>query len=347
MEMRILIQVSHPAHVHFYKNFIEYCQKQNVTTQVIARDKDITVDLLNKYNIEHEVIFNPSDVEPVGITGQIKYEFKTLQQTINFSPDVITSIGGTAASHISSITSAKSVVFTDSEAAKVQNIVTVPFADTIITPRRYSDDYGDKHIRYDGYHELAYLHPNNFEPSKGKLQEKGVNFEEPFFVVRFIAWGAQHDIGQKGLSIDEKRMLISNLSSHGNVYITSESELPEEFEPYRQPIPPHLMHDLLAEADLFVGDSQTMATEAAVLGTPAVRSNSFARKNDMSNFVELEEKYNLLYSTPDSDEAIEKIQELLDQPNLQSTWDKRRDRLLEDKIDVTEFMIDTILSENT
>ena len=43
-----------------------------------------------------------------------------------------------------------------------------------------------------------------------------------------------------------------------------------------------------------MGDSQTMATEAALLGTPAIRSNSFVGENDMTNFKVLENNYGLL-----------------------------------------------------
>ena len=42
---------------------------------------------------------------------------------------------------------------------------------------------------------------------------------------------------------------------------------------------------------MVVADTQTIVTEAAVLGTPAIRYNSFAGENDMGNFVELEQKY--------------------------------------------------------
>jgi predicted glycosyltransferase len=39
-----------------------------------------------------------------------------------------------------------------------------------------------------------------------------------------------------------------------------------------------------------------MTTEAAVLGTPAIRCNSFVGKRDMGNFIELEKKYGLIFN---------------------------------------------------
>ena len=84
---------------------------------------------------------------------------------------------------------------------------------------------------------------------------------------------------------------------------------------------------------------QTMATEAAVLGVPAVRCNSFVGKNDMGNFRELEERYKLIfnYSTPEA--AVAKSVELIKTPGLKAAWEDKRRRLLRGKIDVTAFMV--------
>ncbi|GAJ15763.1 unnamed protein product [marine sediment metagenome] len=83
-----------------------------------------------------------------------------------------------------------------------------------------------------------------------------------------------------------------------------------------------------------------MATEAAILGTPSVYMSSLS--NTMGNFVELEQKYDLIYSFREPDKAIQKATELLQQPDLKKQWAKKRQRLLSDKIDVTQFMVDLI-----
>jgi predicted glycosyltransferase len=149
-------------------------------------------------------------------------------------------------------------------------------------------------------------------------------------------------VSHKGFSKAAKTELVSALAEQGEVYITSESELPPEFEPYRLPIPPEEIHHLLYYANLYIGDSQTMATEAAVLGTPSIRSNTFAGDDDMGNFVYLEDRYGLLRSTDDEDEAIDTAQRWIDDPSLQSKWDERRQKLLDDTIDVTEYILEQI-----
>ena len=82
-----------------------------------------------------------------------------------------------------------------------------------------------------------------------------------------------------------------------------------------------------------------MTTEASILGTPAIRCNSFVGKNDMGNFNEIEKKYGLIFNYDDPDKAIDKAVELVQKPNLEEEWKKKREKLLKEKIDVTSFMV--------
>jgi predicted glycosyltransferase len=90
---------------------------------------------------------------------------------------------------------------------------------------------------------------------------------------------------------------------------------------------------------MFLGDSQTMTSEAAILGTPALKCNTFAGKLSVPN--ELEEKYGLCYSyQPNAfDQFMNKAKELSETPNLKEAWAEKRQKFLNDKIDVTAFMV--------
>jgi predicted glycosyltransferase len=99
------------------------------------------------------------------------------------------------------------------------------------------------------------------------------------------------------------------------------------------------MHDVLYYAKMLVGDSQTMTTEAALLGTPAIRCNTFVGEHDMGNFIELEQKYGLIFNYDSPAKGIEKALELVGQPGLKAEWARKRERLVNDKIDVTAFMV--------
>lgn len=345
--MRVLIKISHPAHVHFYKYFIKEMTSKGHEIKVLTTPKKSAIDLLKHYDFSYDTYQLDGKIDFLKIREQLKLNFETLKIAKKFNADILTAIGGTSIAHASRFLKSKSIIFADSERADLQNKITYPFADRIYTPDCYRDNIGSKQVRYPGYHELAYLHPNRFTPNSNVLDYLDATKDEKIIILRFIAWKAVHDVGQYGFSLEQKRTLVNELSEYGTVYITSESKLPDEFEEYRLTIPIHQIHDLLYYADLYMGDSQTMATEAAVLGTPSIRSNSFAGKNDMGNFIELQDRYGLMYSTPFADQAIKKALKWIRDPMLKKKWNKKREKLLSDKIDVSKFLIDTILKEGS
>lgn len=338
--MRILVDIGHPAHVHFFKNFIWEMEARGHEVFVITSDKDVTLDLLDKYNFTYE-LYGKSSNNFIGYLNQlIRGEFKTYKTQQKHDIDIIVGIPNEFGAHVSKITKAKSISFTDSEPATLSNFVTFPFIDVICTPSCFNKNIGRKQIRYNGYHELAYLHPNRFEPDPAVLDELGLSKEDNIIIVRFVAWAASHDIGQHG--IQNKIEFVKELEKYGHVLITAESKLDPELEKYRIKISPEKMHDVLFYAKMLIGDSQTMTTEAAMLGTPAIRCNSFVGENDMGNFIELEQKYNLIFNYSDPDKALKKAVELIQKPNLKEDWEIKRDQLLKDKIDVTAFMVNFI-----
>ena len=217
-----------------------------------------------------------------------------------------------------------------------------PFADKIVCPEVCRQGkFKDKCITYSGYHELAYLHPDNFEPNK-KLVEKYIEMSKPYFLIRFAKLTAHHDTNIRGLSNALAIKLISKLEKYGTVYITSERSLEKDLEKYRISIDPIDIHHVIAFSTLYIGDSQTMAAEAGVLGTPFIRYNDFSGR--ISYLDELENKYQLGYSlSPDyPNKLLEKVDEILQIPNYQQVQIDRRNLMLSEKINVATFLTNLI-----
>jgi hypothetical protein len=341
--MRVVVTIQHPAHVHFYRPVLEELRADGHEVHVFVREKDVALGLLEAYDIPHTVLAGQPASRFTLPAVQAAYEYRLLRAARELRPDVMTAIGGVAVSHVAPLVGARSVVFIDNEGVASTQL-TAPFAHAVCTPTWFAEDLGSGHRRYDGFHELAYLHPDRFDPDPDRLRAAGVDPHEPYFVLRFVAWQAHHDVGQHGLSSSARGALVDLLEEHGSVYVTAEGGLPPAFEPYRLPVEPHRVHDLLAFADCYVGDSQTMATEAALLATPAVRANSFAGEDDMTNFRELQ-RAGLAYSYADEERAIERVRTLVEAPTPAGTWRRRRDAFLADKVDVTGFVRDVLLEE--
>ncbi|QLG64329.1 DUF354 domain-containing protein [Halorarum salinum] len=340
--MRALFDVSHPAHVHLFRHAIRELEADGHRVHVTSREKDVTTDLLDAAGIDHTVLSSHRGTLPGLAAEWTVREARTLTTAARFRPDVVVSHLNPPAVHAARLVGSPSIVFADSEPVRVPVHLACPLASVVCTPRSFSKDLGRSHRCYDGFHELAYLHPDRFEPDRGILEASGVDPDARYFVLRFVSWEAHHDVGEGGLSLEAKRELVARLSEHGEVYVSSESELPPEFEPYRLPVPPEAIHSLLHFADLYVGDSQTMATEAGLLATPAVRSNSFVGDGDMTNFRVLDDEYGLVRSVADEERAVEKARSLATDPEADARWRRRLDRFLEEAVDVTGFMLDLI-----
>ena len=117
------------------------------------------------------------------------------------------------------------------------------------------------------------------------------------------------------------------------------ANLEPELKEYQMPVSPEKGHSLLAFATMLLGDSQTMMSEAAVLGIPSLRCNSFAGR--IAYLEEEEKRYGLTYAfLPEQfNQLKQKLSELLNTPNLRDEFQKRRQKLLNDKIDVSAFML--------
>ena len=222
-----------------------------------------------------------------------------------------------------------------------------PLSDVVFTPDCIQRK--TKHaVYYAGTHELAYLHPNRFSPDPSVLRHAGLANGERFFIMRFVALKGHHDVGQQGLTLEQKKALVELLKQHGRVIITSERTIEPEFEQYRLPVPPEEIHSLMAYSSMFLGDSQTMTSEAAILGVPALKCNTFAGRLSVPNM--LEQKYNLCYAYQPTqfDEMYHHIEQLLalDPEVLKTEWQSKRQRMLQDMIDPTEFFIKYIESQN-
>lgn len=337
--MRILIDIGHPAHVHYYRNLAKELEFRGHKITWTVKDKSVAKKLLDCYGFKYITLPAKTDGLIAKTLKQVQYDFKLLNICRKEKIDLAIGTSVTIA-HISRISKVKSIVFDDDD-DDVQPFVTRyvnPYADTLISPdvllnkRRRTNT-----IFYPGYHELAYLHPLRFKPDHSVLDEFGMKDRESFFILRFNAFKAHHDFGVKGLSIQQKLELIKILKPLGRIFITTEREIEPELKEYQIEIEPQKMHSLMAFATLFIGDSQTMSSEAAMLGVPSLRCNSFAGR--ISYLEEQEKKYGLTFAfLPEQfNLMVLKLNELISYPNLKEEWQQKRLKMLGDKIDVTSF----------
>lgn len=360
--MNILIQLSHPAHFHLYKNAIHNFHKDGHKVFVLIKTKDILESLLQNAGIEyHNILPVAHRNSKLGILwDMIVRDWRILRFCKKYAIDILS--GSTPeVAHVAWLLKLEAVNTTEDDAAVIGAVVKAiqPFVNSMLAPIPCEMGNIEKHtVHYPSYHELAYLHPNHFRMDKKVVESYGIDTKKTFFIIRFSSLNAYHDGGIRGINTEIAQRLIDILSPHGQIYITSERELEPQFEPYRIRINPLDMHHVMAFASLYIGDSQTMAAEAGVLGTPFVRFNDFVGR--IGYLRELEDVYQLgygIHATPLTEESTirrndgslqpsgvealyEAVNTLVAMPaeERRVLYAARREKMLSEKIDYAKFL---------
>lgn len=335
--MKILIDIGHPAHVHYFRNFIKIMEAKGHTFFVSARNRSIIHYLLKKYNIT----FWSRGKGRNNILGKMFYmleaDIKLFQKSVQFKPDIFISFASPYAAQVAWITRKPHIVLDDTEHTRFAPFFYKPFSKIILNPSCYQKQMGIKQFRFNSFTELFYLHKNYYSPDPEVLKLLGLFNNEKYVLLRFGSWKALHDISHHGLDLNTKNKLVNLLEKRGfRVFISDEAENTEpNFIKYLIKIPPEYIHDVLFYAELFVSEGGTMASEAAILGTPVVYVNSLP----LMGYLQEEQKQGLLFPFSSSDGIIEKVEELLSYSNLKEICQTRKQNLLAGKIDPTAFLV--------
>ncbi len=333
--MRILIDILHPAHVHFFRHFRTEIIGRGHEVVVTARAKDVAVDLLDEFSIPHEVL--SVQQSGFGLAGELATRTTRLvHRARRYRPTVLTGIMGPSIALAGKMLRIPTVVFYDTEFASRTNRFVYPLSSYVCTPDSYNAPVRGNHVTYPGYHELAYLHPDRFSPDRGRLAAFDLEPDENYSVVRFVSWEASHDTGEVALTPHQKHRIVKELGRYGTVLVSSESPLPSDLTENALRGPASDIHHLMAFARVVVGESATMSSEAAVVGTPAV----FIATTGRGYTDDQERRYGLVRSfTPQDFEAA--LPAAVEMAQMPREWRvERRTQLLSDKIDVTSWMID-------
>lgn len=341
--MNFLFYLVHPAKFQFHKVQINKLKEKGHRVDVVINTKDILEDLVKEEGWEYTNIF-PGSRKIKGVHVYIAAGISLLLSIYRLwkyargkKYDLFI---GDALVYLGRLRGIPALYPTDDVLAAVpeQRTWFIP-ANYIIAPVITDiGKYKTKKIAYKGYKALAHLHPNHFTPDVNKLNSE-LRSGEAYFLVRCTGFGATHDLNKTGISDDLLLKLEKLLIPHGRLYITSERALPEQLNKYKLSIKKNDIAHYIAFAKIFIGDSTTMSTEAAVLGTPSIEFDEYFY--EIEQMIELEQKYNLIhcFRTNQQQEMLSKVEELLLLKDLDEIYKKRRQVLLDETIDVSSFLI--------
>ncbi len=333
--MNILFDLQHPAHLHFFRPVIQRLKEEGHNLLITGRDKDILVQLADNFNIRIDVFgCAKKGVFHLG-KELVQRQWRLLKRIREFKPDVMMAVAGTFVSLPGKLRNIPTYIFYDTEHATISNILAYPFAKCVYVPQCYRKKIRWTHERYNGYHEIAYLHPNHFKPDISVLDEVGVAPGDRFTIVRFVGWGAGHDIGLSGLTPENKIRAVRELNAHGPVFISCEGQLPGELEEFRLKLDVTRIHSLMAHASLIFGESATMASEGAVMGVPGIYIDPVGR----GYTDEQEHQYGIVFNFThkQQDQAIQKGVSILSHYRKEK-WRAIGSKIIREKIDVSDMI---------
>ena len=338
----IIIHIGHPAHLHLFRYPIQEWRNKGIDVRLALRDKDITVELAQKLGLTGKTISKAGKGLFSGLVEIFRQDFDLLKLVRNH-PGVL--IGSSIAiAHVGRLQRLPSLICNedDLDVLRMIGLLSFPFCTAIACPTVVRmGPYESKILRYPSYHELYYLHPNRFKPNPQVINDMGLDSAEPYAIIRLSALSAHHDKGISGVKIELLRRIINLLDGKIRLFISSECALADEFEPYRYLIAPEKIHDALMFADFFIGDSQTMTAEAAVLGTPSFRLNSFVGR---ISYLEELERYGLAFGFKPGQEndLIKHLDWCISLKDRGMLFDARRKRMLQEKIDPLKYFVKVV-----
>jgi hypothetical protein len=318
--LKILVGIGHQADVHFFRHFIAEMKGRGHEVFVVAREKEITCYLLKHFRIPfYHVSVHQGSVGRKIVDYFIRW-FRTYRLCRKIRPDIALGVGDFYLPQVGSVLGFTSVVITDTEAAFFDSFLTFPFASHVLVPTCYQKKIRRKVIKYNSYNALAYLGDDHFVPDKGIYRRLGLEPGQRYVVLRFVGKTAVHDFGSRSIGYETRLRAVRAFSKYGQVFISSEKELSGELKAWQLPCAPEDIHHVIYYADLLFGDSATMASEAACLGTPAI----FVDDQGRGYTDEQERKYGLVFnfgtSAAEQGKAVDRAVEI-----LKGVWGSREE----------------------
>lgn len=342
--MRLLFDILHPTHVHIFRNLIAEVEARGHQVLITMREKDVARALLDQYGLPYEVVSKQRSGPGLALEF-VERGARLWGAARRFEPHFLVGCMGPSIASVGRLRRvltrdrARIVVFYDTEMATLTNSFVYPLADYVCTADCYQAEVNGNHITYPSYQQLAYLHPRRFTPDPEVVRKLGVEPDSRYFLVRFVSYQASHDLGVHSIPLEKKLALVRALLPHGRVLVSSETDVPAELHPYVLELPARDMHHVLAFATLLVGESATMASEAACLGVKAVYISPHGRgyTDDQQQRYGLVENFTRERFGSD---WVTAVAALAADPELRARSTAARERLLSEKSDVTAWMLE-------
>ncbi len=255
--MRVLIDLCHPADVHFFRAVAQRLDAEGHEVVYTARDKDVVLPLCNEFGMLHHVVGGHHN-SLAGKGWELLYRSGELAKLAKKKGiDVLTGFGNPYIVIASRLCQKPSLFITDTEGSGFTNWIGL-CATATLTQKWFGPLHGKRHTQACWFKELAYI---DMIP-KSKLKQE-------YVLIRKVAWTASHDHSHHGLGSIQP--IVDDLEKV-KICLIKEGNRKDSVQKTKRNA--RLFHELLAGATVVISEGATTAAESALLGIPTIYVNT-------------------------------------------------------------------------
>jgi uncharacterized protein len=335
--MKILIDVSHPAHVNLYKNFITILDNEGIECFVSVLDRGKVVRIAER-ELRGKRLFITgkhkgnlwSIIFEANILKFIKLVLLIIKEkpTVGFGTGYI--LGGAM-----SLFNKRSYQFDDDPERTWVVFLEKHLSTQVFFPPIVNAIKDRKITVFHALKEWSYLSPKYFIPNSDALNEFDLEAKEYIFI-REVSSGSVNYMGQaEGLILSVANKIPSNykviLSLENKSLI---AKYPSHWIVLNEPV--NDIHSLIFYSKVLVSSGDSMAREGAMLGVPSIYCGFRTMKAN-----KIMQEHNMLFHV-EIDEVPIAIRNYFDNVEFESNQINFREKLKNEWVDIPEMMYNLI-----
>jgi predicted glycosyltransferase len=338
--MRIAVDIAHYPHINFFKNAIFYLMNKKIDIKLIVQDRgNLTSMLKYEYGLPYKLIGRRQSSILGNILNLIVRDISLLNYFQSTPCDVVTGVGSVNLTHAAFVFRKPSVMFEDDVEYKLAYYSYKYFATNIVMPDCIHET--NKNIlTYKGFKELAYLHPNYFQPSKSILKEYDLTPKNYIFIREV----SNTTLNYSGLKEGLLSKVCPYLKDMGfDIVLSLENkEIKRQYKDYctilKEPV--RDIHSLLHYASLTIASGDSMSRESCLVGTPAI----YTGKREMKINTDLIKK-GCFFKVDEISSVMEYVKKIIENDIKNETESIIEKAIKNDWDDTTRVIIDVLLSK--
>ena len=336
--MKIVVDILHYPRINLFKNVILYLINKGIVVKIVVLPRGNLKSILEyEYGLPCESFGHyrsslPGKLLDFAIRDVLLFNYLYKNQY-----DVV--MGSINLTHAAFVLRKPSVMLEDDIEYKMGYYPYKYFATNILIPDCIHAR-GKNILKYKGFKELAYLHPNHFKPSPSILREYGLAPNNYVFIREVSNTTLNYSGLEEGL-LSEVCPYLKDMGF--DIVLSLENkELKRQYEDYctilNEPVSD--IHSLLHYASLTIASGDSMSRESCLVGTPAI----YTGKRDMAINRELIKK-GCFFKVDDVSNVMQQVKKIIENDIKKETEYTIQKAIKNEWEDTTQVIIDVLLSK--